>query len=120
MNYRNATGLDIMLATATEIVVPTGYSVSINQQTIITSAEGTIEAFGADSTIVSRLILPFDYGWSILTFGLYLVGLIIVYIAIGVTESVIARYRMDKVPQFILTSFALAFFATIITLEFLK
>ncbi|MCK5541914.1 MAG: NADH-quinone oxidoreductase subunit H [Desulfobacterales bacterium] len=72
------------------------------------------------STIVSRLILPFDYGWSILTFGLYLVGLIIVYIAIGVTESVIARYRMDKVPQFILTSFALAFFATIITLEFLK
>jgi len=72
------------------------------------------------STIVSRLILPFDYGLSALTFGLYLVGLIIVYIAIGVTESVIARYRMDKVPQFILTSFALAFFATIITLEFLK
>jgi hypothetical protein len=27
---------------------------------------------------------------------------------------------MDKVPQFVLTSFALAFFATIITLEFLK
>ncbi len=72
------------------------------------------------STIVSRLILPFDYGLSALTFGLFLVGLVIVYVAIGVTESVIARYRMDKVPQFILTSFALVFFATIITLEFLK
>jgi formate hydrogenlyase subunit 4 len=72
------------------------------------------------STIISRLILPFDYGLSAITFGLFIIGLIIVYVAIGVTESVIARYRMDKVPQFILTSFALAFFATIITLEFLK
>jgi hypothetical protein len=31
-----------------------------------------------------------------------------------------ARYRMDKVPQFVLISFALAFFATVISLEFLK
>jgi hypothetical protein len=35
-----------------------------------------------------------------------------------VTESVMARYRMDRVPKFVLTSFALAFFATVITLEF--
>ncbi|MCP3875978.1 MAG: hydrogenase [Desulfobacteraceae bacterium] len=70
------------------------------------------------STIVSRLILPFDLGVPGL--GLFVVGLFIVYIAVGVTESVIARYRMDKVPQFVLTSFALAFFATIITLEFIK
>jgi hypothetical protein len=27
---------------------------------------------------------------------------------------------MDKVPQFVLTSFALAFFATIITLELMQ
>jgi hypothetical protein len=30
------------------------------------------------------------------------------------------RYRMDLVPKFVLTSFALAFFATVITLEFFK
>jgi len=72
------------------------------------------------STIVSRLILPFDLGFFWLNFGLYIAGLVIVYVAVGVTESVIARYRMDKVPQFVLTSFALAFFATIITLEFIK
>ncbi|MBU1341691.1 MAG: NADH-quinone oxidoreductase subunit H [Proteobacteria bacterium] len=72
------------------------------------------------STIVSRLILPFDIGITGLSFGLYLTGLVIVYVAVGITESVIARYRMDKVPQFVLTSFALAFFATIITLEFIK
>jgi hypothetical protein len=34
----------------------------------------------------------------------------VVYVAVGVTESVMARYRMDKVPKFVLTSFALAFF----------
>jgi formate hydrogenlyase subunit 4 len=71
------------------------------------------------STIVSRLVLPFDFGNPVLGFGVFIVGLIIVYIAVGVTESVIARFRMDKVPQFVLTSFALAFFATIITLEFI-
>jgi formate hydrogenlyase subunit 4 len=44
----------------------------------------------------------------------------LVYVAVGVTESVMARFRMDKVPKFVLTSFALAAFATIITLEFVK
>jgi formate hydrogenlyase subunit 4 len=54
-----------------------------------------------------------------LAFVFYFTGLACVSVAVGVTESVMARYRMDKVPQFVLTSFALAFFATIITLEFL-
>ena len=52
--------------------------------------------------------------------GLYLAALLLVYIAVGVTESVMARYRMDVVPKFVLTSFALAFFATVITLEFVR
>ncbi len=51
---------------------------------------------------------------------LFFAVMTLVYGAVGVTESVMARYRMDKVPQFVLTSFALAFFATVITLEFLK
>ncbi|MFH2093595.1 MAG: NADH-quinone oxidoreductase subunit H [Pseudomonadota bacterium] len=72
------------------------------------------------STLISRLILPFNTGQPVMDFCIYIIGLFIVYIAIGITESVIARYRMDKVPQFVLTSFALAFFATIITLEFIK
>jgi formate hydrogenlyase subunit 4 len=71
------------------------------------------------STLVCRLILPFDAGISGLGLGVYLIGLVGVYGVIGVTESVMARYRMDKVPQFVLTSFALAFFATIITMEFI-
>jgi len=72
------------------------------------------------SSIVSRLILPFEPGHPALSLGLFSLGLLIVYVAIGITESVMARYRMDRVPKFVLTSFALAFFATVITLEFLK
>ncbi|NWH04529.1 respiratory chain complex I subunit 1 family protein [Desulfobacter latus] len=72
------------------------------------------------STIISRMILPFESSIFGLPIVLYITGLLVVYVAVGLTESVIARYRMDKVPQFVLTSFALAFFATIITLEFVK
>ncbi len=71
------------------------------------------------ATLISRLILPFAPRVPGLTIIFFLVGLALVYVAVGVTESVMARFRMDKVPQFVLTSFALAFFATIITLEFI-
>jgi len=47
-------------------------------------------------------------------------SLLIVYVAVGITESVMARFRMGMVPRFVLTSFVLAFFATIITMEFIK
>jgi formate hydrogenlyase subunit 4 len=72
------------------------------------------------STIISRMILPFQSAIFGFPIAMYIAGLLIVYIAVGVTESITARYRMDKVPKFVLTSFALAFFATIITLEFVK
>lgn len=68
------------------------------------------------STLLSRLIFPFESAHL----PLELCALASVYIAVGVMESVVARYRMDKVPKFILTSFALAFFATVITMEFIR
>jgi len=72
------------------------------------------------ASIIATLIAPFDLGQPALNMGLYLAALLVVYITVGITESVMARYRMDLVPKFILTSFALAFFATIITLEFIR
>jgi formate hydrogenlyase subunit 4 len=59
-------------------------------------------------------------GHPLLNLGIFSAALVLVYLVVGVTESVMARYRMDKVPKFVLTSFALAFFATVITLEFVK
>jgi len=72
------------------------------------------------STIVASLIIPFDLGHFAANLGLFAAALLIVYTAVGIMESVMARHRMDRVPKFVLTSFALAFFATIITLEFIK
>ncbi len=72
------------------------------------------------ATMVARLIFPFDQGNPFLHFGLFAIALLVVYGAVGVIESIMARYRMDLVPKFVLTSFALAFFATVITLEFIK
>jgi formate hydrogenlyase subunit 4 len=72
------------------------------------------------ATMVDPLICPFDLRHPAVDLAIFLVVMGVVYVAVGVTESVMARYRMDKVPQFVLTSFALAFFATVITLEFLK
>lgn len=72
------------------------------------------------STFVTRLICPFTLGNPAADAVLFFAVMTLVYGAVGVTESVMARYRMDKVPQFVLTSFALAFFATVITLEFVK
>ncbi len=44
----------------------------------------------------------------------------LIYVAIGITESIMARFRMNLIPKFVLTSFALVFFATILTMEVVK
>ena len=50
---------------------------------------------------------------SLLFYGL----ITLVYVTIGITESITARLKMNLVPKYILTSFALVFFAVILTLE---
>ncbi|MBF0378297.1 MAG: NADH-quinone oxidoreductase subunit H [Desulfamplus sp.] len=74
------------------------------------------------SNMVSSLILPFQRDGIVFPHSLILgiVSTLIVYTCVGVMESVVARYKMSKVPKFVLTSFALAFFATVITMEFIK
>ncbi|MGB5987285.1 MAG: NADH-quinone oxidoreductase subunit H [Desulfobacterales bacterium] len=72
------------------------------------------------ATLVTRLIWPFSLGHPLIDGLAFLGVLAVVYGLVGITESVMARFRMDKVPQFVLTSFALAVFATVITLEFVK
>jgi len=43
-----------------------------------------------------------------------------VYIAVGITESAMARFKMNLVPKYILTSFSLVFFAAILTMGFVQ
>ena len=67
--------------------------------------------------LVASLLRP-PLAAGTLANGLVFVGLLaLVYAAVGVTESITARLRMNLVPKFILTSFALVFFAIILTME---
>ncbi|MDT8379803.1 MAG: NADH-quinone oxidoreductase subunit H [Desulfotignum sp.] len=72
------------------------------------------------AAMTTQLMFPFTTVIPGMGVGFFVTGLLIAYIIVGIVESVIARYRMNKVSRFVLTSFALAFFATIITLELLK
>jgi hypothetical protein len=44
----------------------------------------------------------------------------LIYLGVGLVESITARFRMAMVPNLILTSFALVFFAVILTMEFVQ
>jgi formate hydrogenlyase subunit 4 len=68
------------------------------------------------AAFIADLLLPRGYGPGARIF-LFFFLLLLVYLAIGVLESITARLKMDQVPKFILTSFALAFFAIILSLE---
>jgi formate hydrogenlyase subunit 4 len=72
------------------------------------------------SALLTRLLCPVSLGHPAADAGVFLGVMLLIYVAVGVVESVMARYRMDRVPIFVLTSFALALFATVISLEFVK
>lgn len=68
------------------------------------------------SAFITHLIFPFTLASGIANFLIFYVILAAIYIAAGLTESIMARFKMDLVPKFILTSFALVFFAAILTM----
>ncbi len=72
------------------------------------------------SAFLSCLLYPFHTGYAIINIGVFLGILTLIYATVGLVESITARYKMDHVPNFILTSFALVFFATILTMEFVQ
>jgi len=72
------------------------------------------------SALIARLIIPFDLGNLVINVLVFYVIVALIYILIGIVESIMARFRFTKIPKYILTSFALAFFANIIVLGRLK
>ncbi len=69
------------------------------------------------AAFVANLILPFTAVPAPVKPILFVLLMGLIYAAIGVTESIMARFKMNMVPQFILTSFALVFFAAILTMR---
>lgn len=68
------------------------------------------------SAFITHLIYPFSVANGVIDWFIFYAILALIYVAIGLTESIMARFKMDLVPKFILTSFALVFFAAILTM----
>jgi formate hydrogenlyase subunit 4 len=66
-------------------------------------------AFIAHLLIPAKLMGPLAYG------VVYVATIALLYMAIGLIESIMARFKMNLVPKYILTSFALVSFAAILT-----
>ena len=69
---------------------------------------------------ISCLLYPSHTGFAVINIVIFAVIMLLLYAGVGLIESITARYRMNVVPNFILTSFALVFFATILTMEFIQ
>ncbi|MCF6186588.1 MAG: NADH-quinone oxidoreductase subunit H [Desulfobulbaceae bacterium] len=72
------------------------------------------------SSFISSLLYPFHMGFAVVNLVIFAATMTLLYAGVGLVESITARYKMDMVPNFILTSFALVFFATILTMEFIQ
>jgi formate hydrogenlyase subunit 4 len=67
------------------------------------------------SIFITHLLVPAN-ALDGLLHGLVFIAVVgAVYVAVGVIESIMARLKMNLVPKYILTSFALASFAAILT-----
>ncbi len=69
---------------------------------------------------IALLICPLDPARGLFNLPFFYGTVALVYVAIGVVESIMARLRMNLVPQFILTSCTLMFFAAILTMGYLQ
>ncbi len=72
------------------------------------------------SAFITQIIYPFTFASGVINGLIFYAILSCIYVAIGTTESIMARFKMNLVPQFILTSFALVFFAAILTMGVLQ
>jgi formate hydrogenlyase subunit 4 len=69
------------------------------------------------SALVAGVFVPIAGSTGWLAFGQTLAGLLLVAVAVGVVESVMARLRLTRVPQLLVGSGALALFAAILLLR---
>jgi len=67
------------------------------------------------AAFISHLLIPAKFAGGPAGGAIFVVTLAMIYVAIGITESITARFKMNLVPKYILTSFALVSFAAILT-----
>ncbi len=71
-------------------------------------------AFG---TILVSIVLPFKTENYFCDSAVFLAGMLFLAVIIGILESIMARFRLDKVPKMLITAAALSIMALILTLR---
>ncbi|MCX6983922.1 MAG: NADH-quinone oxidoreductase subunit H [Lentisphaerae bacterium] len=71
-------------------------------------------AFG---TVLISIVLPFKTGNYFCDSAAFLAGIFLLAVLVGMVESAIARFRLDKVPKMLITAAALSVIALILTLR---
>ena len=69
------------------------------------------------SAFFIRIALPFRAGDTLADWGLFIVSLLLLAVAIGAVESVMARFRLTRVPQLLIGAGILSSFATLLILR---
>ena len=67
-------------------------------------------------TFLVRLVLPFQTGSVFLDLLLFIAGMLFLAISIGITESLMARFRLLNIPRLLIGVGALSFLALILSL----
>lgn len=67
--------------------------------------------------LLVRLALPWQTGWWLSDVLLFLAGLLVLAVLIGVVESIMARLRLPRVPQVLVGTSLLALFALVLVLR---
>lgn len=72
------------------------------------------------SAFLTLIICPLNPSGGLMNIPIFYGVMALIYMAIGVTESMMARLKMNLVPKFVLTSNILVVFAVILTMGFIK
>ena len=72
------------------------------------------------SAFLTSIVCPLSPSGGLLNLPIFYGVIALVYMAIGLVESVMARFKMNLVPKFVLTSSILVVFAAILTMGFIQ
>jgi formate hydrogenlyase subunit 4 len=67
--------------------------------------------------LVMRLAMPWQSGYLLLDIAVFVVGMLLLAVIIGVVESVIARLRLTRIPQVLVGTALLSAFAVVLVLR---
>jgi formate hydrogenlyase subunit 4 len=67
--------------------------------------------------LIMRLAIPWQSGYLLLDIAVFVVGMLLLAVIIGVVESVIARLRLTRIPQVLVGTALLSAFAVVLVLR---